>query len=168
MASARKPVIVRKFSRDWCAGYAGADFGQQRAGAGDSGPDRQSGAHGVGAGEVGLLCAGLPCRIGGPGKSGAAGAQAFFAAAADGGVVAAADAGGRRRAGGAGGQRPHAGGRRGIAADPARYALEHAADLCAAAGDSGAGGVEPDWGRGPQAGRARAGAASSAICLAAR
>jgi hypothetical protein len=29
MASARKPVIVRKFSRDWCAGYAGADFGQQ-------------------------------------------------------------------------------------------------------------------------------------------
>jgi hypothetical protein len=31
MASARKPVIVRKFSRDWCAGYAGADFGQQKA-----------------------------------------------------------------------------------------------------------------------------------------
>ncbi len=29
MASARKPVIVRKFSRDWCAGYAGTDFGQQ-------------------------------------------------------------------------------------------------------------------------------------------
>ena len=28
MASARKPVIVRKFSRDWCAGYAGVDFGQ--------------------------------------------------------------------------------------------------------------------------------------------
>jgi hypothetical protein len=28
MASARKPVIVRKFSRDWSAGYAGADFGQ--------------------------------------------------------------------------------------------------------------------------------------------
>jgi hypothetical protein len=26
MASARKPVIVRKFSRDWCAGYAGAGF----------------------------------------------------------------------------------------------------------------------------------------------
>lgn len=24
MASARKPVIVRKFSRDWCAGYANA------------------------------------------------------------------------------------------------------------------------------------------------
>lgn len=24
MASARKPVIVRKFSRDWCAGYAAA------------------------------------------------------------------------------------------------------------------------------------------------
>jgi hypothetical protein len=31
MASARKPVIVRKFSRDWFAGYAGADFGQQAA-----------------------------------------------------------------------------------------------------------------------------------------
>ncbi len=31
MASARKAVIVRKFSRDWFAGYAGADFGQQRA-----------------------------------------------------------------------------------------------------------------------------------------
>jgi hypothetical protein len=31
MASARKPVIVRKFSRDWCAGYAGAEFGQQKA-----------------------------------------------------------------------------------------------------------------------------------------
>ena len=31
MASARKPVIVRKFSRDWSAGYAGADFGQQKA-----------------------------------------------------------------------------------------------------------------------------------------
>jgi len=31
MAAARKPVIVRKFSRDWCAGYAGADFGQQKA-----------------------------------------------------------------------------------------------------------------------------------------
>jgi hypothetical protein len=31
MASARKPVIVRKFSRDWCAGYAGAAFGQDAA-----------------------------------------------------------------------------------------------------------------------------------------
>ena len=30
MASARKPVIVRKFSRDWCAGYAGAEFGQRK------------------------------------------------------------------------------------------------------------------------------------------
>jgi hypothetical protein len=28
MASARKPVIVRKFSREWYAGYAGAFFGQ--------------------------------------------------------------------------------------------------------------------------------------------
>ena len=28
MASARKPVIVRKFSRDWCAGYAGPGFGR--------------------------------------------------------------------------------------------------------------------------------------------
>jgi len=28
MTSQRKPVIVRKFSRDWCAGYAGASFGQ--------------------------------------------------------------------------------------------------------------------------------------------
>lgn len=28
MASARKPVIVRKFSRDWCAGYAGIHLGQ--------------------------------------------------------------------------------------------------------------------------------------------
>ncbi|HEY1161321.1 MAG TPA: hypothetical protein VGE83_11855 [Terracidiphilus sp.] len=28
MASLRKPVIVRKFSRDWCAGYAAAAFGQ--------------------------------------------------------------------------------------------------------------------------------------------
>lgn len=28
MASNRKPVIVRKFSRDWVAGYAGALFGQ--------------------------------------------------------------------------------------------------------------------------------------------
>ena len=27
VASARKPVIVRKFSRDWCAGYATASFG---------------------------------------------------------------------------------------------------------------------------------------------
>ena len=31
MASARKPVIVRKFSRDWSAGYAGAGFGQDAA-----------------------------------------------------------------------------------------------------------------------------------------
>ena len=31
MGSARKPVIVRKFSRDWCAGYAGASFGQDAA-----------------------------------------------------------------------------------------------------------------------------------------
>jgi hypothetical protein len=31
MASARKPVIVRKFSRDWAAGYAGAEFGQQKS-----------------------------------------------------------------------------------------------------------------------------------------
>jgi len=31
MASVRKPVIVRKFSRDWCAGYAGASFGQEAA-----------------------------------------------------------------------------------------------------------------------------------------
>jgi hypothetical protein len=28
MGSARKPVIVRKFSREWYAGYAGANFGQ--------------------------------------------------------------------------------------------------------------------------------------------
>jgi len=28
MASSRKPVIVRKFSRDWSAGYAGSSFGQ--------------------------------------------------------------------------------------------------------------------------------------------
>ena len=28
MASQRKPVIVRKFSRDWSAGYAGANFAQ--------------------------------------------------------------------------------------------------------------------------------------------
>lgn len=31
MASTRKPIVVRKFSRDWSAGYAEADFGQQRA-----------------------------------------------------------------------------------------------------------------------------------------
>jgi len=31
MASVRKPVIVRKFSRDWFAGYAGATFGQDAA-----------------------------------------------------------------------------------------------------------------------------------------
>jgi hypothetical protein len=31
MASQRKPVIVRKFSRDWCAGYAGTNFGQDMA-----------------------------------------------------------------------------------------------------------------------------------------
>ncbi len=29
MASGRKPVIVRKFSRDWCAGYARPGFGQE-------------------------------------------------------------------------------------------------------------------------------------------
>jgi hypothetical protein len=28
VASARKPVIVRKFSRDWCAGYASAGSGE--------------------------------------------------------------------------------------------------------------------------------------------
>jgi Family of unknown function (DUF6982) len=31
MASARKPVIVRKFTRDWIAGYAGGSIGQQEA-----------------------------------------------------------------------------------------------------------------------------------------
>jgi hypothetical protein len=31
MASQRKPVIVRKFSRDWTAGYAEANFGQNAA-----------------------------------------------------------------------------------------------------------------------------------------
>ncbi len=31
MASAHKPVIVRKFSRDWCAGYAGSAFGAETA-----------------------------------------------------------------------------------------------------------------------------------------
>jgi hypothetical protein len=31
MASQRKPVIVRKFSRDWCAGYASLNFGQDAA-----------------------------------------------------------------------------------------------------------------------------------------
>jgi len=31
MASARKPVIVRKFSRDWCAGYAALGFGRDAA-----------------------------------------------------------------------------------------------------------------------------------------
>lgn len=29
MASARKPVIVRKFSRDWCAGYAGLGISRE-------------------------------------------------------------------------------------------------------------------------------------------
>jgi hypothetical protein len=29
VGSARKPVIVRKFTRDWFAGYAGADIGQK-------------------------------------------------------------------------------------------------------------------------------------------
>jgi hypothetical protein len=29
MASPHKPVIVRKFSRDWCAGYAGTGFAQE-------------------------------------------------------------------------------------------------------------------------------------------
>jgi|SRR5579863_1727798 len=31
MAPSRKPVIVRKFSRDWHAGYAGVGFGQDSA-----------------------------------------------------------------------------------------------------------------------------------------
>jgi hypothetical protein len=31
MASSRKPVIVRKFSREWCAGYATANFAQDSA-----------------------------------------------------------------------------------------------------------------------------------------
>lgn len=31
MANLRKPVIVRKFSRDWCAGYADAGFAQNAA-----------------------------------------------------------------------------------------------------------------------------------------
>lgn len=31
MGSQRKPVIVRKFSRDWCAGYAETNFGQEAA-----------------------------------------------------------------------------------------------------------------------------------------
>jgi len=31
MASVRKPVIVRKFSRDWCAGYAEAPISQDAA-----------------------------------------------------------------------------------------------------------------------------------------
>jgi len=31
MGAARKPVIVRKFSREWYAGYAGASFGQDSA-----------------------------------------------------------------------------------------------------------------------------------------
>jgi hypothetical protein len=31
MASARKPVIVRKFSRDWFAGYAGGELGRDLA-----------------------------------------------------------------------------------------------------------------------------------------
>lgn len=31
VASNRKPVIVRKFSRDWFAGYASANFGQDSA-----------------------------------------------------------------------------------------------------------------------------------------
>ncbi len=31
MGSLRKPVIVRMFSRDWCAGYAGAGLGENTA-----------------------------------------------------------------------------------------------------------------------------------------
>jgi hypothetical protein len=31
MTSSRKPVVVRKFSRDWCAGYATASFGHDAA-----------------------------------------------------------------------------------------------------------------------------------------
>jgi hypothetical protein len=32
MGSSRKPVIVRKFSRDWIAGYAGASLGTDKTG----------------------------------------------------------------------------------------------------------------------------------------
>ncbi len=60
MASARKPVIVRKFSRDWCAGYAGGRFGQDAAELEILDLDRQGAAHRLGAGQVGLLRARLP------------------------------------------------------------------------------------------------------------
>jgi hypothetical protein len=36
MASVRKPVIVRKFSRDWCAGYAPATFAAPNFGHADA------------------------------------------------------------------------------------------------------------------------------------
>ena len=131
MASARKPVIVRKFSRDWCAGYAGADFGQQEPELEFLDLTGKVVRMGVGAGEVGLLCAGLPCRIGRPGKPGAAGTQAIFAAAAHCGAwlrLTLAD--GDELEGLAANDRSSRG-RRGIAADPARYAIEYATDLCA-------------------------------------
>jgi len=39
----------------------------------------------------------------------------------------------------------------GLLLTPAGYTLQHAEDLCAAAGDSDSGSGEPDWRRGPQA-----------------
>ncbi len=152
MASARKPVIVRKFSRDWCAGYAGADFGQQE-------PELQI-----------LDLTGKVVRMGWEQVKWVCYVRDFPAGSADqanperlvrkrfslrprtaGLWLRLTLADGDELEGLAANDRTLVDGA-GLAADPARYALEHAADLCAAEGHSGAGGAEPDWSAGPQAG----------------
>ena len=144
MASARKPVIVRKFSRDWCAGYAGPGFGRNAV-------------------ELEILdLTGKVVRMGWEQVKWVCYVRDFPSALAD---QVNPERLQRRRFS----TRPRAAGLwvkltladgdelEGLAAndltlveaDPTRYALEYAADLYPPAGHPGAGSSEPDWGRGP-------------------
>ena len=153
MASARKPVIVRKFSRDWCAGLRGQPTSGNRK------PeleilDLTGKVVRVGWEQVKWVCyvRDLPAGSSDQANPERLLRKRFSLRPRTAGLwlrLTLAD--GDELEGLAANDRT-AGGRRGIVADPARYALEHAADLCAQAGHPGAGGAEPDWSSGPQAG----------------
>jgi len=57
VSATRKPVIVRKLTRDWCAGYAAGDLPGRAATIWRCWMARKSAARCVEPGEVGLLCA---------------------------------------------------------------------------------------------------------------
>jgi hypothetical protein len=136
MASARKPVIVRKFSRDWCAGYAGAEFGQQKAEL--EFLDLTGKVVRMGWEQVKWICyvRDFPAGPADQANPERLVRKRFSLRPRTAGLWLRLTLGDGDELEGPGGQRPFSGGGRRAAADPARYALEYAADLRASAGDT--------------------------------